>query len=241
MQSKTFQIGILSGALLLAGLFYFRTKHEEAPIEARLKPSQMDFSKSNQLPGPTTSTTLADSKTTKIELKKTGELSEADQKKWTVFEEILNSKNDNDPRVDQELRHLSPEMHQNLRAAYSGLPAENRNGRGFIAFLVARDLKDVQDVQFIKEIFQESPCLSFQSCGQAGAPDPHFDGINETSLNYPQLASLYQIQKQLESNPGILNSSEMKNSIKDTLREARQFPSSAVQNRAREIQEKFGL
>jgi hypothetical protein len=238
MQNKSFQVGIFIGALLIAGLFYFQRSTRSEQSSPRLKPSQMDFSKSNQLPAaplqkPTTQQ--------QVELSQANPLKAEDEKKWKAFEEILNSKNDNDPRVDEELRHLSPQMHDNLRKAYSHLPPENRNGRGFIAFLIARDLKDSNDVQFLQEIYQEPPCQSLQNCAEAAAADPHFDGINATSLNYPQLASLYQLQKRLEADPSVLESPEMRNSISQTLREARQFPSSAVQNRAQQIQEKFGL
>jgi hypothetical protein len=246
MQNKSFKFGILIGALLIAGLFFLRrpAAHHNVPGNAvgsevaDLKPSQLDFSKSNQIQEAKPVAPITEEK---VQLQKSTTLSEVDQKKWTLFEEVLNSKNDNDPRVDKELRNLSPEMHQNLRGAYSKLPMENRNGRGFVAFLIARDLKDAQDVQFLKEIYQEAPCLSFQSCGQTAAPDPHFDDINETSLNYPQLVGLYQIEKQLEARPDLLSSPEMKTAFSNLLREARQFPSSAIQKRAQTIQEKYGL
>ncbi len=242
MRSKSVLGIFILGALLIAGLFFVsRTQNteEKGPeaIESYSKP--LDFRENNQ------GQLAADQKQFEgpafVKLDEPRSLSPAEQKQWTLFQEILNSRNDNDARVDTELRDLTPEFKESLRSAYSQLPAENRNARGFAAFLIAREIRDVRDLQFLKEIFQESPCLSFQKCSQVGDPDPHLDGINETSLNYPQLVSLYQLQKQLEANPSLLQSSEMKTAFSETLREARQFPNSAIQAKARELQEKYGL
>ncbi len=239
MRKDKFLLGlIIGGALLVAGLFSFLKPHSSEVATGQLKPSQLDFRESNQIKPPEKLVVTAPPQT---EVALSPDLKEEDKKKIKTFEEILNSKNDNDPRVDSELKSLSAEVHQNLQKAYSQMPKENRNGRGFVAFLIARDLKSVEDARFLKGIYEENPCLSFQDCSKEGPSDPHIDGINQTSLNYPQLAALYQLERKLESQPDLLNQPEMRNELLSVLREAQQFPSDSVQKRAQNILSKFKL
>lgn len=226
---------------MITGLFLLwpSSKHQLATEPS--KPSHYDFTSGNhpekkslqeapnpQLPKPS-----------KLVAKSL--ISAEDQKKWQLFQAAIESKNDNDPRIDSDLADLSPEMHENLRQAYEALAAENRNGRGLVAFLIARDLKSPEDVDFLKKIYQESPCLSFSNCATEAPPDPHLDGINQTSLNYPQLAGLYQLERKLEAQPEMLGNAEMRARLSAMLREARQFPADAVQKRAEQIQSRYGL
>ncbi|MEZ0391170.1 MAG: hypothetical protein ACAH59_03070 [Pseudobdellovibrionaceae bacterium] len=233
VRTKKIFAGIFFGALLVAGLFFFGT--EKKP---ELKPSKIDFKESNR---PIEKVESSPANQAPFQWPEDNSLNSEDQKKWDILTEILESKNDNDPRLDQELRHLSPQMHQKLRKAYDLLSLESRNERGTIAFLLARDLQTLEDAEFITEIYQEKPCLGFQDCTKEDGTDPHLEGINQTSLNYPQLAALYQLGKRLESNLELLKNPEMKKQISDLLREARQFPAAAVQKRAEDIQKQFGL
>lgn len=244
--NSKFYIVIFGALLIIAGLFFFRGSSNEAGTavsesdeEARpLKPSEVDFSKSNH-PEAASAPVIAEHP--KLDLQTPQGFSEAETKQWTVFQEVVNSRDDNDPRIDQELRNLSPRMHENLRKTYQQLPMESRNSRGLIAFLIARDLQSVQDAEFLKGIYEEEPCRSMSDCTKAEASDPHADATNQTSLNYPQLAGLYQLEQRLEKNPEILNNPEMRQEISALLREARQFPGSALQARAEGIQKKYGL
>ncbi len=244
-KSKTsLYFGIIGALLIAAGLFFYRgSKSPEASSDpVPLKPSQVDFSKGNHLPGPTSAETPVVAERPKLNLATPQGFSEVETKQWTVFQEIVNSRNDNDPRIDQDLKTLSPKMHENLMKAYQNLPMENRNSRGLIAFLVARDLQSAKDVQFLKSIYQEQPCMSMGDCSKTEAnPDPHAEATNQTSLNYPQLAGLYQLEQKLERSPELLNNPEMRQEIADLLREARQFPGSSLQARAEGIQKKYGL
>lgn len=241
MQIKKNQFIILIGALLITGLFLFWPQHEESANSGNLKPSDVDFTSGNYPAEQKKEVTISIAEKEPVKVQSAGQLSEADQKKWEVFQSILKSKNDNDPRIDRELKSLSPEMHQNLQSAYDQIPIEDRNGRGLIAFLIARDLTTTADVEFLRKIYQESPCLSFQNCGVAAPPDPHIDGINQTSLNYPQLAGLYQLELKLKAQPDLLRNPEMKNHVRDLLREARQFPNDSIQKRAESIISQYGL
>lgn len=238
-QTKKSLLAIILGALLIAGLFFYFQSSEPEQNVAALKPSQLDFSQGNQIKEARTIDLPPQVSPFEVPIAKN--LPEKDQKKWAVFLEALKSKNDNDPQLDAELRELSPEMHESIKAAYKLLPPEDRNGRGLAAFLIARDLKTRADAEFVKEILKESPCLSFQNCSVEAAPDPHLDGINQTSLNYPQLAALYQLEKRLEDKPEILDDPEMKSEIAEIIREGRQFPSAAVQKRAEDLEKKLRL
>ena len=121
-----------------------------------------------------------------------------------TIEAVVKSKNDNDPRINTELKSLSPDVHQALYAKYKAFPAEDRNNRGLVVFLIARDLKSVADLDFLKKVYAESPCLSLEDCKNVGSDDAHFSGTNQTTMNYPQFAGLYQLEKQLEGRRDLL-------------------------------------
>lgn len=208
-----------------------------------LKPSEVDFTKGNH---PQAGSAAATTETAKVErapmdLNPPAGLSEVDAKQWAIFQKVVTSRNDNDPRVDQEMKNLSPQMHEGLRKKYHEIPAENRNSRGLVAFLIARDLQSTDDVRFLTSIYQETPCLSMSDCSRPEAADPHTESTIQTSLNYPQLAGLYQLEQKLERSPELLQNPDMRQEISNLLREARQFPGSALQKRAEDIQKKYGL
>ncbi len=248
MSGKRFGTLIFLGALLIAGLFFVWPRFAERSRQP-LKPSDIDFARSNQpvvmkTPGLSTAGTAASGGEAAAAVSVSAvaapeKLSVEDKKRYDVFEQILVSKNDNDPRMDSELGKLSPELHRALRDRYQTLAVENRNGRGAIAFLIARDLQSVADVDFLKSIYQESPCLGFKNCAVAEPQDPHMSGIQQTSLDYPQLAALYQLDRRLDADPTLAKNPEFRKAILDLIREARQFPSNAVQARAEQISKKL--
>ena len=249
-QTKAFKISVFFGALLVgAGLFFFQ--HKDEPRFN--KPSEADFSKGNY-PQPSPKATTGETANgapgviapveparKEMNLEAPQGLSEADSKQWKTFQEVVLSRNDNDPRYDTELKTFSPKMHEALRKKYAEIPAENRNSRGTIVFLLARDLRTAADAEFLKSVYQEQPCLSLSDCGKAGASDPHADASTQTTLDYPQLAGLFQLEKRLASNPELLQNADIRKEISDLLREARQFPGSTLQKRAEELQKKYGL
>jgi|GEM_PF-2985153 len=171
----------------------------------------------------------------------TKNLSEPEKKQWQTFIEIMLSKNDNDPRLDKDLRHLSPSLKKALEAQYTLLPDEKRNEKGLVVFLVARDLSSPEDVQFLDSIYQESPCLSLADCGVRGDNDPHFSSINEMSLLYPQIAGLFQLDKQLSARPELLSDPNFRSQMRGLIHSAEQFPVPAIQKRADALKNKYGL
>lgn len=245
---KTSILVVFIGALLLAGLFLFSRQQTQISSE-NLKPSQLNFSESNELPTRAVTNSTATEATSQKAADQPkpsvstaiSQLQNDDLKKWHVFESILNSKNDNDPRVDQELKQISPNLKAALIEKYASLPAENRNDRGLISFLIARDLNSVADTDFLKKVFEEPPCLSLADCKTIGSDDPHHSGINQTTLNYPQLAALYQIEKRITEHPEILNNPLLREGLVADLRQAEASPVPAVQQKASQIRSRFQL
>ena len=228
--TKIFYAFIFIVALSLTVLF-FRFENHKTEI-TNLKPSQLDFTQKNSLPAaaPVAAVPAAPEV-----------ISATATPERTAFEEILKSKNDNDPRLDTVLRHPSASMKSTMFEHYEKLPAEDRNGRGLIVFLISRDMNSATDVEFLRKVYQEQPCLSLEDCKNTGSDDPHFSGINQTTLNYPQLAGLFQIDQQLTARPQLLRDPEFKSQIQFLLKQAESFPVPAVSDKAAEIRKKHGL
>lgn len=175
--------------------------------------------------------------TNKVDIKQeVAKLSLEDQKKWSDFEDIMTSKNDNDPRIDSSLTHLSKPLHDLMIKKYDEIDLENRSERGLVAFLIARDLKSPEDIHFLKKIYQEKPCLSLSNCSESDKDaDPHHSSTNNITLDYPQIAALYKLEAQLIKNPNLINDP----AFRALLDEAAQFDSPAVKRKAEELIAKY--
>ena len=62
-----------------------------------------------------------------------------------TLEEILGSRNDNDPRLDRGFVGLSPEARELFREKYRSLAPERRNERGTIVYLLGKNLQTADD------------------------------------------------------------------------------------------------
>ncbi len=123
-----------------------------------------------------------------------------------IFDEIVRSRNDNDPRLDQELRNLSPEVQAALREKYQALPPESRNSRGLVVFLLGRGVRtpSVVNLAFFKTVLAEPECLSLADClrpSERGAGDAASESQAEmglaVTLTYPQRMALRMIERSL--------------------------------------------
>ena len=237
-KTRTISVLLFLIALSLAALF-FRRKNVPESIES-LKPSQLDFSKQNEVLPPVTAPSVPEVTSAPVAANSQA-LTSSEQATFSVFEEILKSKNDNDPRMDRQLLHFTQALKSALFERYEKIAPENRNGRGLVVFLVARDLNSSDDIEFLKKVYQEHPCMSLEDCKNTGSDDAHYSGLNQTTLNYPQLAGLFQLEKQLGARPSLLNDPEVKSQIQFLLKQAEDFPVPAVADKAREIRKKFGL
>ncbi len=120
--------------------------------------------------------------------------------KILLLEEILKSKNDNDPRLDSEFLNLSEKEKELLREKYSALPAEKRNEKGTIVFLLGKNLKGEGDFRFLEGVLSEPPCYSLANCqGSSGSKmdSGHEDMGTAVTLAYPQIVSLKVVEKYL--------------------------------------------
>jgi hypothetical protein len=163
-----------------------------------------------------------------------------EQKKWVVLEQILESKNDNDPRIDTDLRHLSPGFKSALAIHYAELKPERFNERGTLVFLVGRELVHPADVDFMRTVLTEKPCLSVSDCSRPPAAhageDDHREMMNETTTRYPQLMALRALKqkwRELQKDP--TGQTDLIRQIRETLEEASRSPDPRIADEAKAI------
>lgn len=142
---------------------------------------------------------------------------EAARRKLQTLAEILASKNDNDSRLDTDFNHLSPEAKALFRKQYLEIPAEMRNDRGTIVYILGKsgNLTSPADWAFLKKVEEEPPCLSLEDCSRPmnASVDPEEPGLDVT-LVYPQLVALKQMER-------VLTGPQAGDSSPTTLEEAR--------------------
>ena len=86
--------------------------------------------------------------------------------KVRIFEDIVRSKNDNDPRLDREFRDLSVDARNRFRKKYLEIPREERNALGTIIYILGKNLRTSRDWRFLAEVAAEPRCLSMVNCGR---------------------------------------------------------------------------
>ncbi|MBI3554349.1 MAG: hypothetical protein HY077_17770 [Elusimicrobia bacterium] len=119
--------------------------------------------------------------------------------KAKMLDEILLSRNDNDPRLDREFNGLVRAEKDQFRRKYKALAPEKRNERGTIVYLLGKNVKDDADWRFLREVAAEPPCLSLADCSKEGS-GPSGMG-DDVTLAYPSLVALKAAQRRLEKTP----------------------------------------
>ncbi len=244
-----FVLGICLGGL---GLWQFY-RYDISSTEL-LGPSFFDFTKSNH---PQSEFIFENKETAEInkpsENKKNLEKSETsltrslevlsteDTQKFKIVEDILKSRNDNDPRIDQDLKKIDPLLKLALQQKYAQLPEENRNQRGLLLYLVTREIYSEKDLAFIKTVYEEPPCMSLSDCRSSSDFDPHMDSVNQVTLDYPQKVGLYQLEKNLGEKPQLLSDPVFKKVAIELLQSAERFPVPSIQKQAQKIRLKYNL
>jgi hypothetical protein len=165
-------------------------------------------------------------------------LSPDDQKKYSVLMQIFASRNDNDPRFDTDLKQLSPELKAAFEKYYHQTAAEKRNERGTVVFLIARSVENQGDIDFLKSVLNEPPCLSLADCSKAAPPatgeQAHLDGLNAITASYPQLTAVRQsVEAYQRLSQGDAQNPEIAGSLLEMVREAEQSPNPRVAQEAR--------
>lgn len=151
----------------------------------------------------------------------TAEMSPATKAQVQVLNEILTSKNDNDPRMDRDLKVLDKETKDAFKAQYKNLAAEKRNDRGTIVFLLGRNIESKEDITFLGEVLNEPPCKSMGDCNKSEITtldrdhEDHQTGMAVT-LAYPQLVTIHSLKNYLNKNP----EGPLANQAKDILAQA---------------------
>lgn len=119
--------------------------------------------------------------------------------KLRELETILSSRNDNDPRLDLDFNSLTAEDKRLFREKYRAIPAESRNARGTVVYLLGKNLKTREDWAFLREVALEPPCLSLSNCAKRPAPGSDEEATgDEVTLAYPALVALRQARRELE-------------------------------------------
>ena len=119
--------------------------------------------------------------------------------KLRELEEILRSRNDNDPRLDHDFNGLSIATKRLFRKEYGEIPVEKRNERGTIVYLLGKNLVAAEDWKFLRQVALEPPCLSLADCSKKPAPGSDEEATgDEVTLAYPSLVGLRQARRALE-------------------------------------------
>lgn len=189
-----------------------------------------------------TATSAENQPSQKTETGVSSQLTLPEREQLKVLEDIFQSKNDNDPRMDQVLVNLSEPVKEALRKRYQELKPELRNERGTIAFLVGREVREGRgtpiDVEFLKSILLEKPCMSLADCSRVetgqSSEEEHLQGIYETTANYPQLMDLRYLKQSLQSER---LSNELRESVIRALESALHSPNPVVVLEAKKILE----
>jgi hypothetical protein len=115
--------------------------------------------------------------------------------KLGLLEEILRSRNDNDPRLDSAFNALSPSSKALFREKYRSLPPESRNERGTIVFLLGENASSDADWAFLREVAAEPPCLSLADCARKPRTSSEEASGDEVTLAYPSLVALKSAER----------------------------------------------
>jgi hypothetical protein len=160
------------------------------------------------------------------------------QKKITILDQIFETKNDNDPRLDSEFLRPSDETKQALMDKYMSLPMESRNERGTILFLMGRNLSNAKDLDFYQNVLRERPCMGLAHCDAADHTGEHedHDGSTDITLAYPQLVLLSQLELFL-ANPS--TSLEMREKAAKIIIEGTESQVSRVRSKSFALKEKY--
>lgn len=161
-----------------------------------------------------------------------------------VLDEIFQSKNDNDPRMDQVLKNFSDPVKAAIRKKYAAIKPEHRNERGTIVFLIGRELSEgrgsTDDVNFLKDVLLEKPCFNLADCSKSAPPmspeEEHVQGINETTAMYPQLMNLRYLKLSLEGGNLSIN---LKSEVLAALESAKNSPNPRVAQEALAILQSY--
>lgn len=159
------------------------------------------------------------------------------EKQTEVLESILKSGNDNDPRLDSDLKVLSEPAKQSFGKKYESIPAEKRNEKGTIVFLLGRNLQTENDIVFMGKVLREEPCRGLKNCREDMLQgDAHSESGIEVTLAYPQIMALKALERILSqgrTHPLFTRSME-------EVKAATNSPVDIIAKMAKDLEKKYG-
>ena len=118
-----------------------------------------------------------------------------------ILDDILRSKDDNDPRLDAAFNDLSSAEKKLFIRKYRELPPEARNERGTIIYLLGRNVRTPSDWAFLRSVAGEKPCLSLSDCSKKPSPGGEEEAAaagDAVTLAYPSLVALTMARREME-------------------------------------------
>jgi hypothetical protein len=161
---------------------------------------------------------------------------QAKSKRLKALEEIINLKNDNDPRLDTDFQNLTALERSEFRGRCRELPSEKLNERGTIIFLLGQNLKNAEDLSFIAEVVEMPNCLSLENCEKdQGQQTGDHIASDVVTLSYPQLVALKALEKFLSESP----SSQMRDVALQILDKSQKSENPLVAKYSQKISSKY--
>lgn len=236
--AKAVALALTSAACLMAAFFYWGKHKQDQSSKTQFVRESSDMSGSlvsteseNTNDAEETISPEVVSTATDLEEELMSEEKIFENPKIELLAQILDSRNDNDPRLDSELKNLNKKDKDDLRKFYHQMELEDRNGRGTAVFLLGRSIESLEDVNFISEVLTESPCLSLSDC-QSTQIDEYDEDDHDTTadvtLVYPQIVAIRSIEMRYQS-----AKADVQQKMQETLRAATAYPNPRVSQAAR--------
>lgn len=228
---------IAIGGVILAGWFIRSGLRKPEPVSELTTPQTERPLAQENTSEPAPTLTSASQATASPEAR----LSAVTTEKLNILSEILASRNDNDPRLDTEFRGLSEETKKSFHAKYRSIPAEQRNAKGTVVFLLGREITGPADVAFLREVLSEPPCQSLADCSKpqsvSSGDDLHHESGMEITLAYPQMVALVSLDDFLKSNAA--PDPAMRDAIAQALQTARSSGIPVLVRKAAEVEKRL--
>lgn len=234
MAQKNRFLAVSAGVLLGAAAFFYLMSSNEHAQKVRTLHAQIDRSSQPNLNTIAQNDVLSTSQAAPIAAKSVKVLlSEKEEAQLQTLHEILSSKNDNDPRLDTELKVLDESLRKKMRAEYKAIGREKLNDRGTVVFLLGRNLKTKEDFDFLGDVVTEPRCLSLENCSKESlvrdGEVTHTASIDAITLAYPQFNALLALEKVLKAEE---SSDDEKTWAEKALATARNSPVPEIATRA---------
>ncbi len=151
--------------------------------------------------------------------------------KAQILLEILESNNDNDPRLDTELKTLNENEKSEFRKIYSLMQDENRAGKGTLVFLLGRNITSEKDLPFFSSVLNEPLCLSLENCQEEHLNEDSHGSPAGATLVYPQIMALQSIKKAVQ----LTNDPYLKQQLIETIKNGLSHDSQKVSQRSERL------